>query len=67
MKLKKHSTVKLYLSNGEIEMFQEIIEKIILSEAPVHNIGILNSKQIEFITNLQKLIGNGPSTAAKKN
>lgn len=59
MKAEKKTTVKIKLNAQEAKILQEVIDKLILGEAPFHDIGILNKIQLEFIKNLQKLLSNG--------
>lgn len=56
MKAKKKTAVKLKFNTTEYNAFLEIIRKVIDGEAPVHNVGILNEAQLDFLKKLQKII-----------
>lgn len=56
MKADKQTSVKLKLNAEEYKMLLEIIEKIIFGESPLHEIGILNKEQLQFLKQLQKIL-----------
>lgn len=56
MKAEKKTSIKLKLNSEEHRMLMDIITKVINGENPLHEIGILNKQQLEFLKNLQKIL-----------